>query len=49
MSTFEAPSSTQFDSRSQHYQALKGRIHQELLNRLNPLPKSWYPPTMKSR
>ena len=35
MSTFEAPSSTQFDSRSQHYQALKGRIHHELLNRLN--------------
>ena len=35
MSTLEAPSSTQFDARSQHYQALKGRIHQELLNRLN--------------
>lgn len=35
MSTLEALSSTQFDARSQHYQALKGRIHQELLNRLN--------------
>ena len=35
MSTFEAPSSTQFDARGQHYQQLKGRIHQELLNRLN--------------
>jgi pilus assembly protein CpaF len=36
MSTLEAPSSsTQFDARSQNYQALKGRIHQELLNRLN--------------
>ena len=35
MSTLEAPSSTQFDARSQHYQELKGRIHQELLNRLN--------------
>ncbi len=27
MSTLEAPSSTQFDARSQHYQELKGRIH----------------------
>ena len=36
MSTLETPSSsTQFDARSQNYQALKGRIHQELLNRLN--------------
>ena len=35
MSTLEAPSSAQFDSRSKHYQELKGRIHQELLNRLN--------------
>ncbi len=36
MSTLEAPSSsTQFDARGQNYQALKGRIHQELLNRLN--------------
>ena len=28
-------SSQQFDTRSAHYQQLKGRIHQELLNRLN--------------
>ena len=28
-------SSQQFDTRSSHYQQLKGRIHQELLNRLN--------------